>query len=58
MQALDLHTHILPRHIPRFVERFGEGGFMTLEHIKLPEPRVTPLAITIQIGRDSEAHLN
>ncbi len=30
---VDVHTHILPRHIPRFVERFGEGGFMGLEHI-------------------------
>ena len=31
--SVDVHTHILPRHIPRFVERFGEGGFITLEHI-------------------------
>ncbi len=29
---VDVHTHILPRHIPRFVERLGQGGFMTLEH--------------------------
>lgn len=31
--SIDVHTHILPRHIPRFVDRFGEGGFMTLEHV-------------------------
>ncbi len=30
---VDVHTHILPRHIPRFVERLGQGGFITLEHI-------------------------
>jgi aminocarboxymuconate-semialdehyde decarboxylase len=30
---IDVHTHILPRHIPRFVDRFGSGGFMTLEHV-------------------------
>jgi aminocarboxymuconate-semialdehyde decarboxylase len=29
---IDIHTHILPRQMPRFKERFGYGGFMGLEH--------------------------
>ncbi|MDP2340569.1 MAG: amidohydrolase family protein [Deltaproteobacteria bacterium] len=31
--VIDVHTHILPKHIPRWAERFGSGGFMSLEHI-------------------------
>jgi aminocarboxymuconate-semialdehyde decarboxylase len=30
--TIDIHTHILPRDLPRFRDRFGYGGFMTLEH--------------------------
>ncbi len=30
---VDVHTHILPRELPRFKERFGEGGFVVLEHL-------------------------
>lgn len=29
---IDVHTHILPRDIPNFQERFGYGGFIKLEH--------------------------
>jgi len=29
---IDVHTHILPREIPRWVEKFGYGGFIGLEH--------------------------
>lgn len=28
---VDIHTHILPRKIPRFMERFAYGGFIQLE---------------------------
>lgn len=31
---IDIHTHILPREIPRWKEKFGYGGFITLEHHK------------------------
>lgn len=31
--VIDVHTHILPKHIPRWAEQFGRGGFMTLEHV-------------------------
>jgi aminocarboxymuconate-semialdehyde decarboxylase len=34
MLKIDVHTHILPRNIPRWKEKFGYGGFITLEHHK------------------------
>lgn len=34
MQKIDIHTHILPREIPPWKEKFGYGGFITLEHHK------------------------
>lgn len=32
MKKIDIHTHILPEHIPNFKEMFGYGGFIHLEH--------------------------
>jgi aminocarboxymuconate-semialdehyde decarboxylase len=32
--TIDIHTHILPEHIPNFREKFGYGGFITLDHQK------------------------
>jgi aminocarboxymuconate-semialdehyde decarboxylase len=32
MLKIDVHTHILPREIPAWKERFGYGGFVRLEH--------------------------
>jgi aminocarboxymuconate-semialdehyde decarboxylase len=29
---VDVHTHILPREIPRWADKFGYGGFISLEH--------------------------
>ena len=34
MLKIDVHTHILPRDIPRWKEKFGYGGFITLDHHK------------------------
>ena len=34
MLKIDVHTHILPREIPRWKDRFGYGGFITLDHYK------------------------
>lgn len=34
MLKIDVHTHILPRDIPNWKERFGYGGFITLDHYK------------------------
>ncbi len=34
MLKIDIHTHILPQHIPNWKEEFGYGGFITLDHHK------------------------
>lgn len=34
MLKIDVHTHILPKDIPRWKEKFGYGGFITLDHHK------------------------
>lgn len=34
MLKIDVHTHILPRDIPRWKDKFGYGGFIGLEHYK------------------------
>jgi aminocarboxymuconate-semialdehyde decarboxylase len=31
MRSIDVHTHILPRELPRWSERFGYGGFIRLQ---------------------------
>lgn len=33
MLKIDVHTHILPRNIPAWREKFGYGGFISLDHI-------------------------
>jgi aminocarboxymuconate-semialdehyde decarboxylase len=33
MFTIDTHTHLLPPELPRFKERFGYGGFITLERV-------------------------
>jgi aminocarboxymuconate-semialdehyde decarboxylase len=32
MLKIDVHTHILPKEIPRWKDKFGYGGFIQLEH--------------------------
>src|SRR5688572_15733854 len=32
MLKIDVHTHILPKEIPQWKDRFGYGGFIALEH--------------------------
>lgn len=34
MLKIDIHTHILPEHIPDWKKRFGYGGFIKLDHHK------------------------
>lgn len=33
-KKIDIHTHIIPEHVPRWAEKFGYGGFIHLEHHK------------------------
>ncbi len=34
MLKIDIHTHILPRDIPNWKQKFGYGGFIKLDHHK------------------------
>jgi aminocarboxymuconate-semialdehyde decarboxylase len=34
MLKIDVHTHILPKNIPDWKDKFGYGGFITLDHYK------------------------
>lgn len=34
MLTVDIHTHIIPEHLPRWAEKFGYGGFIHLDHHK------------------------
>src|SRR5262245_35874324 len=34
MFKIDIHTHILPKEIPNFKEKYGYGGFIKLDHHK------------------------
>lgn len=31
---IDIHTHIIPEHLPRWADKFGYGGFIHLDHHK------------------------
>ncbi len=32
MKKIDIHTHIIPEHLPSWADKFGYGGFINLEH--------------------------
>jgi aminocarboxymuconate-semialdehyde decarboxylase len=34
MLKIDIHTHILPKEIPKWKDKFGYGGFISLDHHK------------------------
>lgn len=34
MLKIDMHTHLMPDHMPRWSEKFGYGGFIHLDHHK------------------------
>ncbi len=34
MLKIDIHTHIIPEHLPDFSKKYGYGGFISLDHHK------------------------
>lgn len=32
MVKIDMHTHIIPKHLPKWADKFGYGGFISLDH--------------------------
>lgn len=34
MLKIDIHTHIIPEHMPNWAHKFGYGGFISLDHHK------------------------
>jgi aminocarboxymuconate-semialdehyde decarboxylase len=34
MLTIDIHTHIIPEHMPHWTQKFGYGGFVNLQHHK------------------------
>ena len=34
MLKIDIHTHIIPEHMPNWSKKFGYGGFISLDHHK------------------------
>ena len=37
MLKIDMHTHMMPRHMPDFAKKFGYGDFITMEHVSADE---------------------
>ncbi|MFT6759491.1 MAG: aminocarboxymuconate-semialdehyde decarboxylase, partial [Psychroserpens sp.] len=33
MLKIDMHTHIMPRNMPDFRQKFGYGDFIMLDHV-------------------------
>ncbi len=52
--AVDIHTHILPEHIPDFGKRFGYGGFIHLDHHK---PGCARMMMDDRFFREVEANV-
>ena len=53
MLKIDIHTHIIPEHLPKFSERFGYGGFINLDHHK---PCCARMMMDGQFFREVEAN--
>ncbi|MBI1743283.1 amidohydrolase [Candidatus Acetothermia bacterium] len=50
---IDIHTHIIPEHLPNFAKKYGYGGFVSLEHHK---PCGARMMIDGKIFREVEAN--
>ncbi len=51
--SIDIHTHIIPEHIPRWKEKFGYGEFVSLEHHK---PCCARMMIDDEMFREIESN--
>ncbi len=51
--TVDIHTHILPEHIPRWANKFGYSGFIHLDHHK---PCCARMMIDDQFFREIQAN--
>lgn len=51
--TIDMHTHILPKHIPNFKEKFGYGGFIRLDH---HQPNRARMMMDSKFFREIEAN--
>lgn len=50
---IDIHTHIIPEHFPKFSQKFGYDGFVHLEHHK---PCGARMMIDNQLFREIESN--
>ena len=53
MLKIDIHTHIIPENLPKFKEKFGYGGFISLDHHK---PCCAKMMIDDRFFREIEAN--
>lgn len=53
MLKIDIHTHILPEHLPNFKEKYGYGGFISLDHHK---PCCARMMVDDKFFREVEAN--
>ena len=52
MLKIDIHTHIIPRTLPRWAERFGYGGFIHLDHYAPEHPKHRPEGFAAMMSGD------
>ena len=53
MLKIDIHTHIMPKEMPRWSEKFGYGGWIRLEHHK---PCCAKMMMDDQFFREIESN--
>lgn len=54
MLTIDIHTHIIPEHIPDFKAKFGYGGFINLDHQGAGKPCCARMMVDDKFFREIE----